>query len=256
MDKATIDEFVEHFDHHDPRLGQDPHPVFDAMRSRCPVARSDRHGGFWILSSYDLVHFALQHHELFTTIHSVNVPPGLGNRRPLLPLELDPPLHSKYRNLLNPVFHPHRIAALEGKIRETCDSLIDAFIDRGECEFMSELAAPLPTRIFTEMMGLPVEESARFFAWKNALLHGHHHDPDGSKRAAAGAEVSGYLNQLIAERRTKRRDDIISVLIDSEVDGERLTDEEVLDTSYLLFLAGLDTVTSSLGLQFLYLAQH
>jgi cytochrome P450 len=254
--EALVEELVANFDHHDPRLSTCSAEVYDTMRDRCPVAHSDRHGGFWILSNYQLVHYALQHHELFTTAQSVTIPAGLGNRRPLLPMEVDPPVHIKYRSLLNPVFAPARIAALEPTIREVCDALIDAFADRGRCDLVAELAAPLPTRIFTEMMGLPLEEADRFLAWKDVLLHGHHDDPDGTKRAATGAEVSAFLTALIDDRRARRRDDIVSVLLDSEVDGERLTTEEVHDVTYLLFLAGLDTVTSAIGLQFLHLAAH
>lgn len=256
LDAATIGEFVANFDHHDPRLGRDWHAVYAAMRERCPVAHSDAHGGFWVLSSFETVHYAMQHHELFTTYPSVTIPAGLGNRRPMLPMEVDPPVHIKYRGLLAPVFSPRRINALEAKIREVADELIDGFADRGECEFMSEFAQPLPTVIFTDMMGLPVEEVPRFHSWKNILLHGHHDDVDGTLRAPAGKELNEYLVALLEERKGRRVDDIISVLLDAEVEGEKLTDEEVLDMTYLLFLAGLDTVTASLGLQFLTLAQR
>lgn len=256
LDAATIDEFVANFDHHDPRLGRDSHAVYAAMRERCPVAHSDRHGGFWVLSDFESVHYAMQHHELFTTHPSVTIPAGLGNRRPMLPMEVDPPVHIKYRGLLAPVFSPRRINALEPGIRGVADQLIDGFVDRGECEFMGEFAEQFPTIIFTDMMGLPVEEAPRFHQWKNVLLHGHHDDVDGSLRATAGKELNEYLVALLEERKGRRADDIISVLLDAEVEGEKLTDQEVLDMTFLLFLAGLDTVTSSLGLQFLALAQR
>ena len=251
-----VDKLVEQFDHHDPRLGEITHEVYAAMRERCPVAHSDRHGGFWTISSYELVHYALQHYELFTTHPTVNIPAGLGHRRPMLPLEVDPPLHAKYRIVLEPLFAPRRMTALEPKIRALCDSLIDRFIERGGCDFIADLAAPLPTQIFTEMMGLPAGEAGRFLAWKDELIHGHADDPQGTRRAAAGAAVAEYLQALIAERKGERRDDIVSVLLDAEHEGQKLTDEEMLDLAYMLFLAGLDTVTSSLALQFLYLAQH
>jgi len=252
----SLDELIEHFDHHDPELGERAHEVYAEMLQRCPVAHSDRHGGYWIVSSYEGVHEALQDYELFTTHPSVNIPAGVGHRRPMLPLEVDPPIHVKYRSLLAPVFAPVRIAALEGKIRELCDSLIDAFIANNECDFMTQLALPLPTAIFTEMMGLPLGDADRFHNWKNVILHGHHDDPDGTKRAATGQELHAYLSELLEDRKHMRRDDIISVLIDSEVDGEKLSDEEVLDITYLLFLAGLDTVANSLALHFLHLAKH
>jgi cytochrome P450 len=256
MDQALVEHFVEHFDHHDPRLGEDPEPVYAAMRSRCPVAHSDVHGGFWIISDYANARYVLQHPELFTTRETVTVPPGLGNQRPLLPMELDPPEHTKYRNLLAPVFAPRRIEALESKIRANCDRLIGAFIDKGRCDLVADFASPLPSTIFVEMMGLPYEDHEKFHAWKDTILHGHHADPDGSARKAAGDAVNAYIVDLIDKRKQHLEDDIISVLLTAEVDGEKLTDEEVIDIAYLLFIAGLDTVTSAISLSFLYLATH
>ncbi|NDJ88132.1 MULTISPECIES: cytochrome P450 [Mycolicibacter] len=252
----VVDELVRHFDHHDPRLGSCVDAVYARMRSECPVAHSDKHGGFWTLSSYETVHYAMQHYELFATAPSVNIPAGLGQSRPLLPMEVDPPVQSRYRALLLPVFSPGRMKSIEGHIREVTDSLIDSFIDDGECEFVGDFAEKLPTVIFTGMMGLPLDQAARFHDWKNTLLHGHHDDTDGTIRRRAGEELNEYLAELLADRKQHPGEDIISTLHAAEVDGDKLTDEEILDMTYLLFLAGLDTVTSSLGLQFLRLAQR
>jgi cytochrome P450 len=226
------------------------------MREQCPVAHSDKHGGFWTLSSYETVHYAMQHFELFATAPSVNIPAGLGQRRPLLPMEVDPPIQSRYRALLLPVFSPGRMKSIEGRIRVVADSLIDGFIDEGECDFVTDFAERLPTVIFTEMMGLPLDQAPRFHEWKNILLHGHHDDPDGQIRARAGQELNEYLVELLEKRKRQAGDDIISTLHAAEVDGDNLTDEEILDMTYLLFLAGLDTVASSMGLHFLHFAQR
>jgi cytochrome P450 len=252
-ERSLVEEFVESFDHHDPKLGDITHDVYQEMRERCPVQWSDKHGGYWIISGYEPAHHALQHYELFSAYPSVSVP-AFHLKRPMLPLEVDPPLHQKYRSLLAPVFAPMRILALEDRIRSTATSLIDSFVDRGECEFIEEFAEPLPVSLFTQMMGLPTDEMPRFLGWKNAILHGMHEDPDIPRRASE--ELEAYIYELLAERKHARRDDIISLLIDSTVEGEQLTDEEIYDTTFLLFLAGLDTVTSSLGLHFLYFAQH
>ena len=255
-DRQLIEQLVSHFDHHDPRLGECFDAVYAQMRARCPVAHSDKHGGFWTLSSYETVHYAMQHYELFATAPSVNIPAGLGQRRPLLPMEVDPPIQSRYRTLLMPVFSPRRMKSIEGRIREVAESLIDGFIEDGECDFVADFAEQLPTVIFTEMMGLPLDQAPRFHAWKNILLHGHHDDPDGQIRGRAGQELNEYLVELLEARKNQPGEDIISTLHGAEVDGDTLTDEEVLDMIYLLFLAGLDTVASSLGLHFLHFAQR
>lgn len=255
-DNALIERLVHQFDHHDPRLGECFDAVYAQMRTQCPVAHSDQHGGFWTLSSYETVHYAMQHYELFTTAPSVNIPAGLGQKRPLLPMEVDPPVQSRYRALLMPVFSPRRMKAIEGRIRDVADSLIDGFIEDGECDFVTDFAEQLPTVIFTEMMGLPLDQAPRFHNWKNILLHGHHDDPDGQIRARAGQELNEYLTELLAARKQQPGEDIISTLHGAEVDGDKLSDEEILDMTYLLFLAGLDTVASSLGLHFLHFAQR
>jgi cytochrome P450 len=255
-ERAIVDRFVQRFDHHDPDLGERSEQVYAEMVRTCPVAHSDAHGGFWTISDYENGHYALQHYELFSTAPSVNIPAGMGQKRPLLPMEVDPPIQARYRALLLPVFSPGRMKALEGHIRTVAEELIDGFIDNGECEFVADFAERLPTIIFTEMMGLPIDQAPRFHAWKNAVLHGHSEDPDGSARARAGQEINDYLFELLAERKRTPGDDIISTLHAARVDGEGLSDDEIIDMTYLLFIAGLDTVASSLGVHFLRFAQR
>jgi cytochrome P450 len=256
LTEEEIEYFVENFDHHDPKFGMDPMPVYDKMARECPVKFSPNYGGFWVFTGYEESHWGWQNYELLATQPSVSVPAGLGNRRPMLPLEVDPPIHNKYRSLLAPVFAPARIEALEPEIRALSDALIDDFIDKGECEFISEFARPLPTQIFCAMAGYPIEEADQFTEWKDAILHGVADDPTGAKRGEAGVAVRQRLRDVLEERKVTRGDDIISVLIDSEVDGEKLDEEDLLDIAYLLFLAGLDTVQGALGFHYAYLSTH
>jgi len=250
-----IDEFVQNFDHHDPRFGQDPYPVLQRMVRECPIKHSSNYGGFWVFTGFEQVRWGYQNYELLSSV-SVSVPSGQGNPRPMIPVEIDPPLHSKYRSLLAPVFAPARIGALETEIRAICTDLIDSFIEKGECEFITQLAQPLPTRMFVKMLGIPPDEADTFKHWNHAILHGVADDPDGTKRAATGQAARSRLRELLELRKRQRSDDIISILIDSEVDGESLDDEHLLDIAYLLFLAGLDTVQGAVGFQFAFLASH
>ncbi len=251
-----IDYFIENFDHHDPKFAMDPFPVYDRMVRECPIKFSPNYGGFWVFSGYEDVHWGWQNYELLATHPSVSVPAGLGNKRPLLPLEVDPPIHNKYRSLIAPVFSPARIAALEPQIRDITNALIDTVIAKGECEFISAIAQPVPTKMFVKMLGIPEAEAEDFKKWNFDILHGHHADPSGATRAAAGLAARERLTAILEERKKHRGDDIISILIDSEVDGERLDEEELLDIGFLLFLAGLDTVQGAMGFQYAYLATH
>jgi cytochrome P450 len=254
--QPLVQELVERFDHHDPRLGDVSHDVYRSMRAGCPVAHSDEHGGFWIVNGYAAAREAYQRYDVFSAHPTVNIPAGLGHVRPMLPFEVDPPVHKKYRGLLAPVFAPGRIDAMEPEIRRTCNELIDTFVERGHCDVMTDLGKPLPGAVFTSMMGLPAEEAGRFIDWNHVLIHGHADDPDNVKRPEVGRQMQAYLADLLEQRKRQRGDDLISVLLDAEIDGEKLTDEELLDEAYALFLGGLDTIAASIGLHFLFLATH
>ncbi|WGL54155.1 cytochrome P450 [Nocardioides sp. BP30] len=255
MDQQLIDHFVEHFDHHDPRLGADPDEVCEALLERAPVAYSDKHGGFWVVSDYESSKRVLQDAKVFTSEEGVRVPRG-EDTPPLPPIEMDPPLHSKFRSILAPAFSPRSINALEPRIRALTNDLIDAFEASGSCDFVEDLAAPLPTGIFTQIMGLPIEDAPRFYAWKNVILHESRTDEDYESAARATGEVMAYLKQILDERRVNPQDDIATQIVQAEGAGESITEEELVRMAFLLFLGGLDTVTAALSLTFTYLATH
>jgi cytochrome P450 len=190
VEPALVSHFVEHFDHHDPRLGRDPDELFDAMVRQCPVAHSDQHGGFWVVSGYDETKFILQNPELFTSEQSVRVPKG-EETPPLPPIEIDPPRHARFRSILAPSFSPRSIKALDAGIRDLTVTLIDRFIGNKRCELVADLAAPLPTGIFTQIMGLPIEDAEQFYAWKNVINHESRtdNDPDAAGRATREAST-------------------------------------------------------------------
>src|ERR1700722_10677155 len=119
MQPADVEHFVEHFDHHDPVLGQDPQEVFRELRENHPVVWSDQWGGFWVVSRFEDVKYVLRHDQLFTVEQSVTIPANMAPR-PLLPQEVDGDLHRRYRTLLNPMFAPDRVKRLEDRIRNIC----------------------------------------------------------------------------------------------------------------------------------------
>lgn len=192
MDLELTEHFVKHFDHHDERLGADPLDVSLAMLDRCPVTHSDAHGGFWVVSDYENARTVLSDYGRFTNSKSVRIPAG-PNSRPLPPLEFDPPDHAKYRGLLAKAFSPRNINALEPKIRKLCDMLIGRFQEQGHCDLIQDLAAPLPTTIFTEMMGLPVEDAEKFHTWATSINH-QAHEGDGAISAGRVAVLPDGLS--------------------------------------------------------------
>ena len=165
----------------------------------------------------------------------------------LLPISLDPPEHGKYRRLLNRPFSPPNMEALSDQIEARCNALIDSVIDQGGCEFIDAFGKPLPTGIFCDMLGLPQEEVKKFLEWNYVILHVHGDEAGQARQRKANEELTAYLRDLVFSRTTDPRGDLISQMIPLEVDGHSMTADETLATAYLLFMAGLDTVTAGLG---------
>ncbi len=207
-----------------------------------------------------LTEYVLRHHELFSS----RVEMGLGNVRPLIPLNVDPPLHSKYRKLLDPLFAPKRMDEQEEDITRRVIGLIDGFIDAGECNFTEDFAEIFPSSVFLGLMGLPEEELRMFLRLRDGILHPEKIDPealaDPEKRAAVmaatGKEIYEYFGALADERTRKPADDVMSKFVVSEVEGERLSRDDIVDICYLMLIAGLDTVSDSLTCMYAFLANH
>ncbi len=211
--------------------------------------------------SRPITEFVLRNSQLFSSAAS---PLALGNVRPLIPLMVDPPEHSKYRKLLDPLFAPKRMDEQEDDLARRVNLYMDAFIDRGECNFTEEFAELFPSSVFLGLMGLPEEEIDMFLRLRNGILHPEKIDPDAlgdlDKRAAVlqrtGQEIYDYFGGLVDERRQNPTTDIVSRFLDAEVGGDKLSKEDILDICYLFLIAGLDTVSDSLTCFYAFLAQH
>jgi cytochrome P450 len=210
--------------------------------------------------SRELTDYVLRHHELFSS--AVDMP--LGNVRPLIPLNIDPPMHSKYRKILDPLFAPKRMDALEADVTARATRFIDAFIDKGECNFTDEFAELFPSAVFLGLMGLPWDELHNLLDMRDGILHTEKFDPkaavDPMARMAVvtewGQKIYAYFDEQLDARQAKPTDDFLTHFITAEVDGDKMTREEILDLCYLFLIAGLDTVSDSLTCMFAYLATH
>ena len=236
----------------DPEIAAAPQASYRAMQEHMPVLRMD---GLVMISRHEDVMHALRHPELFSSnMDAIDI----GNIRPLIPLQIDPPDHVKFRRLLDPLFSPKEAAKLEPEVRRLVNELIDGFEASGECEFSDEFAIPLPCTVFLALLGLPLDDLDLFLRFKNAIIRPVGETPEAAKavQRAAGQEIYAYFQKVVDARRVEPRDDLISGFIAAEVDGHRLTDNDILDICYLFLLAGLDTVTASLTCAVAYLAGH
>jgi len=201
------------------------------------------------------VRHVLTHPEIFSSgIDAV----AIGQVRPLIPLQIDPPHHRNFRKLLDPIFAPRQVALLEDRTRDLVRELVGAVEDEGACNFHTAIAEPLPTTVFLQLLGLPVDRAREFIDLKDGIIR-----PPVSTNAErveytarVGQQIYAVLQEAIDQRLEQRSDDFLSMFLDAEVEGHRLTVEDVLDIGYLFFLAGLDTVTASLDCMLSYLAQH
>jgi cytochrome P450 len=210
--------------------------------------------------SRELTDYVLRNHEIFSSRVEMN----LGNIRPMIPLNVDPPNHSKYRKLMDPLFAPRQMDAQEADITRRVNEFMDAFIDRGECNFTEEFAEVFPSSVFLGLMGLPESDLRTVLRLRDGSLHPEKIDPaaatDFETRAAVmdanGLEIYDYFNQQLDERERQPTDDILSHFLSAEIDGDRLTRDDILDTCFLFLIAGLDTVSDTLTCYYAYLANH
>jgi cytochrome P450 len=241
----------------DADVARNPQPAYKAMRDMSPVIELDGPGptGGVALGMHEDVVAALRTPTVFSSgFDAVRI----GQVRPLIPLQIDPPDHHAYRKLLDPLFSPRRVAALEPRVRELARSLVDAVADDGACNFNAAFAEPFPSTVFLELLGLPVSRASEFIAFKDGIIRPPARTPEEREQMVAetGREIYAVLGEVVDARTREPQDDFISGFLTSEVDGRRLSREDVIDICYLFFLAGLDTVTASLDCMLAFLARH
>ncbi len=168
------------------------------------------------------------------------------------PAELDPPAHGPFRQMVNPAFTPKAMAALEEKIRRYAIEYVDGFAAKGGCEFMADFAFEFPIKVFMELMGLPHERMGEFLDWEMKLLHNH----DMVSMAEAVRKVVDFLAEEIESRRSHPTNDLMTFAVESKIGDRPLNQDELIGFGFNLFIGGLDTVSTNMGLHFLHLARN
>lgn len=238
-------------------VAAEPVPFYAALREHCPVAKFEGMEATHIISRYEDVKFALRHPEIFS---SDLVAVDIGQDRPLIPLQIDPPEHAKYRRLMDPQLGPKEIAPLEADTRKLVNEIIDGFAGRGSCDIHAEFTVPVPCTVFLQLSGLPLDRIEQFLTWKDNIIRPE--VPFGDVEAAAeirrstGKAMYAYFGEVVDDRVANPGDDVISRFVHGLVDDRSMTRDEILDICYLFILGGLDTVTSTLDCSIAYLAQN
>jgi cytochrome P450 len=206
--------------------------------------------GAWVPRLEEDVRAVFSDNEHFTVRGFPPFAKLVGESWYLVPAEMDPPDHTMFRTALNPLFTPRRMLALEDTIRRYAREYILDFRDAGYCDFMKDFAFKFPIKVFMELMGLPQELVGQFMDWEHSLLH----ESDLEKIKRATLDVNAYLREQCGDRRVNPKDDLLTFGVQAKVDGRNFTDDELTGFCFNLFIGGLDTVSTNMGLQFRHLA--
>ena len=256
---SPVTDWSVDFDVLDHDYVADPFDIWDDLRHRCPIAHSDRRGSTWLPTRYEDVTAIAHDVEHFSSLEVAVIPfDGEEPEEPILPYGLppisaDPPLHTWTRRLLLPWFSHTRVAGYEAMTRELCSSLIDGFAARGRADAAADYAQQIPVRVIAAILGVSDSHADMFTGWVRDVLE----FADDPERRAGG--VQGLINYFLEEiehRRDRPGDDLLSMLLHSEVDGAPVEQSLVLGTAALVLIAGVDTTWSAIGSSLWHLATH
>jgi hypothetical protein len=229
-------EMLMEFNPYSAAFRQDPYPVYRRLRDEHPVYHNEDLG-FWALSRYDDIVEALQDVDTFSSANALGIgaPKEVLDQIPMMML-LDPPRHGQLRALVNRAFTPRRVAGLEARIRTLARALVDDFIEKGACDVVEHFSGPLPTTVIAELLGVPSEDGLMFKEKSNAIVT-QDAKAGGELDFTPAIELMMYMTAAYDERRKEPRDDLMTALLEAEIDGERLSQEELLGFAFLLLVA-------------------
>lgn len=245
---------VIHFDFTEPRPAGEYFTKLDELREEAPIAWNTFGGGFWMLNRNALVGEAFQTPEVFSS--SATVPTIPEPDYHFIPTMENGASHRLYRSVLNPQFSPKVVASLEDSIRRDCIDLIESLQAKGSIDMVTDFALVFPTKVFLQIVDLPAEQTDQFVGWVEDVFAGLGNPGAEERLANAFAAIREYFTGLMHERRANPKDDFFGRLLTSNIGDRPITDEEFLNMSLVLLLAGLDTVKSQLGYMFFHLATH
>lgn len=231
-------------------IHEDPYPTYARLREEAPLYRNEEIG-FWALSRHADVLEGFRDHERLSNAHGVSLDPAASGphaHRTMSFLAMDPPMHGRMRGLVSRAFTPRRVAALEPRIRQIARDYIAEMADRDSVDFVGDFAGRLPMDVISELMGVPTEDRQELRRLSDLLVHRepgvHDVPPEGM---AAAMELVVYYADMLASRRAAPTDDLTSALLAAEVEGDRLSDDEITGFLFLMVVAGNETTTKLLA---------
>jgi cytochrome P450 len=235
---------------YDYAIHEDPYPTYARLRAEAPLYRNDELG-FWALSRHDDVTAAFRDTTRFSNADGVSLDPSASGpeaHRTMSFLAMDPPRHGHMRALVSRGFTPRRVADMEPRIRAITRQHLEPALAQPELDFVADLAGKLPMDVVSEMLGVPSSDRDELRRLADLVMHreeGVHDVPPAGAEAAL--TLVGYYADMVAERHRRRSDDLTSALLDAELDGARLSDDDVISFLFLMVVAGNETTTKLLA---------
>ena len=256
-DHPPIGDWATDFDHAHPDYAANAPDIWNELRTACPVAHSDRYGGTWLPVRHDDVAAIAKDTSTYSSQGVIvtewrpDIPAPVGYAPPITS---DPPFHKTAREFLLTAFSPKAVARWTKPARVTCNELIDDLLANGSdvVDAARSYSQHIPVRVIADLLGVPREDGDVF----REFIHRIMETPGGGDELAYEDTIDYYLDQLIAARAAEPRDDLITHMVNSEIDGEPLTHEHVRGTCGLLLIAGIDTTWSAIGASLWHLAGH
>jgi camphor 5-monooxygenase len=234
-----------------PGQKQDFHAAWKALQDSSPdLIWTPQNEGHWIAMRGDVLAEVQSDHERFSSSVIV-LPKSVGEQHKLIPTTTDPPEHRPYRLLLNARLAPSAIRGLQEHLRSTAAEMIEGFVHKGRCDFTAEYAEVFPIRIFMGIVGLPMSDAYKIKLWAESMTRPEPVMPFAEARQA----FFGHVGPIIAARRVKPGDDLISQIVTADMNGRQLTNDEALSLVTQVLIAGVDTVVNFLSFVMLYLAK-
>ncbi|NBO98352.1 MAG: cytochrome P450, partial [Actinobacteria bacterium] len=259
--RKPVADLLTDYDIFDPEFVKNPYPGYSEIReSQCPIAHTDRYQGSWLPTRYEDVVAIAQEFETFTSRQILVMPPAEGRNEGAYagvaapPITSDPPDHHWHRRLILPIFSPQSVAKYEQGTRDLCNALIDEFIDKGTADAAADYAQHIPVRVIATMLGVPLEMEPEFTEWVRGVLENM---TDGEVRIKAFRNiVEFFIGQVEDRKKNPRENDLITELMNAEVEGKKVPIEYVLGVCQLMLVAGIDTTWSAIGSCMWHMAKH
>ena len=246
-DDLEVCPYEVDFDHHSDSFAADPWTQLGELRATIPVAHSSAHGGFWVLTGYEEIKQVATDDVTFSSAETVVIPPKKNIGQKSIPIEMDPPEFLAYRRILHPMLSPTAVDRLTPVIERFAHRCIDNFIETGLCDFVHDLADPLPAMTTLHKLGLPVELWQEFSVPLHKVVFLRQDNPLRKNILEELKFISTTVAETITARRIASRDDMISYLIHSDIDGRPLNDGEIQEMVTLIIQGGFDTTGSAIS---------